>query len=141
VPPESLLQKYLASLYCFRDAGREFVLHVGVRSRELAALQRARGVRSSAYLTAWNPASEALSKEENGSRNASLRREVESLGLEVLDGEGRSPKRDWCEESFLILGLERDRALALARKCGQVAFLHAGIDGVPELVICEEEGA
>lgn len=140
MPKESLLQKYLASLYCYRDAGHETVIHVGVRSRELAALQRSRGVSSSAYMTAWNPGSKALEKAENKSRNEERRREAQALGLEVLEGEGRSPTRDWCEESFLFLGIPRDRALELARKYGQVAFLQVGGEGVPELVICEDEG-
>lgn len=139
MPKESLLQKYLASLYCYRDAGDEIVIHVGVRSRELAALQRSRGVESSAYMTAWNPGSKALDKAENRSRNEDLRRDAQALGLAVLEGEGRSPARDWCEESFLILGITRESALALARKYGQVAFLHVGGEGVPELVICEDE--
>ena len=140
MPKESLLQKYLASLYCYREAGEETVIHVGVRSQELAALQRSRGVPSSAYMTAWNPGSKALEKAENKKRNEELRREAEALGLEALEGEGRSPARDWCEESFLLLGITRERAIALARQYGQVAFLYVGGEGVPELVICEDEG-
>ena len=138
---ESLLQQYLASLYRVRDAGRELVLHVGVRSPELAALHRSKGVASSAFITAWNPGSRPLGKEENRARDEALRRDAAARGHELLEAQGHSPNRDWCEESYLVLGIGRREALALARKYGQVAFLFMGAEAVPELVICEDEPA
>ena len=139
MPSESLLKQYLASLYRFHDGDREVILHVGVRSPELAALHRSRGVTSSAFLTAWNPGSRPLAKEENRARDDALARDATAGGFQLLRGEGHSPDRDWCEESYLVLGLGRREALALARRYGQVAFLFIGAEAVPELVICEEE--
>jgi hypothetical protein len=136
---EPLIEQYLASAYCYREGGRETSLRVGIRSDEVMKLHARRGVESSAYITAWNPGSKPLDRDENRARNRELRREAESAGLEVLEGEGRSPGRDWCEESFLILGIGREQALGLAHKYGQVAFLQIGSAGVPELVICERE--
>ena len=136
---ESLLKEYLASSYRIDAAGRELVLHVGVRSAELAALQRTREVESSAFVTAWNPGSRPLDEGENRQRNDGLAREASARGFDLLRGRGHSPDRDWCEESYLILGIDRREALAFARKCGQVAFLFMGRDAVPELVVCENE--
>ena len=141
MPSESLLKQYLASLYRFHDCGREVVLHVGVHSPALAALHRSRGVESSAFITAWNPGSRPLGKEENQARNEALARDAFAAGFQLLRGEGHSPDRDWCEESYLVLGIGRREALALARKHGQVAFLSMGAQAVPELVICENEPA
>lgn len=64
---------------------------------------------------------------------------AEAAGWKVLEGEGRSPGRDWCEESYQILGIGREQALGLAHEYGQVAFLQVESDGVPELVLCERE--
>ncbi|HEX5129559.1 MAG TPA: DUF3293 domain-containing protein [Usitatibacter sp.] len=139
MPSESLLQQYLASLYRIRNADEEIVLHVGVRSPELAALQRSRGVRSSAFVTAWNPGSRPLDRAENEARDEALRREAAAGGYETLDAQGHSPDRDWYEKSCLLLGIDRAAALALARRYGQVAFLFMGEAAVPELVICEDE--
>jgi hypothetical protein len=139
MPSESLLKQYLASSYRVIDGEAEVVLHVGVRSEELAALHRSHGVASSAFITAWNPGSEPLAREINDARNEALAREVAARGFASLEGVGHSPDRDWCEESHLILGIDRNAALELARKYGQVAFLHAGVEGVPELVLCAEE--
>ena len=139
MPSEALLKQYLASSYRIDDAGREIVMHVGVRCRELAALQRARGVASSAFLTAWNPGSRALAESENKARNEALERDAASSGFQLREARGRSPDRDWCEESYLVLGVDRGTALALARKHGQVAFLFVDAEGLPELVLCEEE--
>lgn len=136
---ESLIENYLASSYCVRFRGREIAFRVGVRSEGLVEVHREHGVESSAYVTAWNPGSKPLPRGENDARNRELRREAEEAGLVVLEGEGRSAGRDWCEESFLVLGVGREQALGLAHKHGQVAFLQIEADGVPELVICEEE--
>jgi hypothetical protein len=138
---ESLLKKYLASSYRIEAPGGQLILHVGVRSEDLAALQRMRGVASSTFITAWNPGSEALDEAENRRRNEALAREASAAGFDLLRASGHSPDRDWCEESYLILGITRGDALALARKYGQVAFLFMGRDAVPELVVCANEPA
>lgn len=141
MPPESLLQQYLASTYRIREGGREIVLHVGVRSAELAELLRSLHAASGAFITAWNPGSRPLAAEENLARNEALRREAMAAGHRLLEGQGHSPGRDWCEESYLVVGIDRPRALALARRHGQLAFLFVNAEAVPELVICEAEPA
>ena len=141
MPDESLLKQYLASSYRIHEACRTVVFHVGVRSAELAALLGARGLSSCAFLTAWNPGSRPLPREENDARAQALGRDVRAAGQDLLEGQGRSPDRDWCEESCLVLGIDRARAIALARRYGQVAFLFIDARGLPELVLCEEEPA
>src|SRR6186713_2327069 len=123
---ESLLREYLASSYRIDAAGHELILHVGVRSEDLAELHRTRGVQSSAFITAWNPGSQPLDEAVNRQRNDALARDAAAGGFGILRGRGHSPDRDWCEESYLVLGIDRSEALALARRYGQVAFLFIG---------------
>jgi hypothetical protein len=45
---------------------------------------------------------------------------------------------DWpAEESFFISNIEFKKALALARKYNQKAFVYGVIESLPELIVCE----
>ena len=128
-----LLAAYLATRYHVRHGGG-FDFHIERRSADLLALHAAERVDASAFLTAWNPESEGTPREENETRNAALRGDIEALGLRVLPAEGIGPT-GWREESYLLPGISRDDAIALARKYGQNAIVVIAADGVPRLEI------
>jgi hypothetical protein len=72
-------------------------------------------------ITAWNPGM-TLDEEENRRRNDELRAVLDDLGHDVIDAVGRSRDGRWAEPSFAIIGLDRDAALDLGRRFGQVAI-------------------
>ena len=61
----------------YRVAGESpLVLRVGEPSPALAALHEARGVDSSAFITAWNPLGASLDDAGNAARQSELAREL-----------------------------------------------------------------
>lgn len=132
---ETLLEAYRATHYeVFPPAA--LTLRVGRRCDGLAALMEQHGVGAAAYVTACNPRSQALPAAENEARCAALLAELVAEGYTCLAGEGRHPDGGWTPEpSLLVLGLEREAALALGRRWEQNAVLWAGPDAAPELVL------
>lgn len=113
-----------------------FVLRVSVHSPALAALLRMHSTSSAAFITACNPASELLPAEENDQRQALLLQCIEQLGLHWLPGRGEDPAGEWPgEDSFLVLGIEKETACGLGRQFGQNAIVFCDSDAVPQLVV------
>ncbi|MBY4728612.1 DUF3293 domain-containing protein [Burkholderia sp. AU33647] len=110
-------------------------LRVGQRSKALAALHEAAGVKSSAFLTAWNPYSRKCDDETNAERQKKLTNELTALGLPYFDGVGRHPSSDWAEPSLLVSGISVEAAKRLGMQYEQNAIIWCGADAVPMLVL------
>lgn len=135
----ALLRSYEETHYCVNAATpeqAEFVLRVGEISKPLAAVLKKSGVDCSAFLTACNPWSESLSDVENALRQASLLKTLRVRSLRWIDGVGQHPSNQWPgESSVLILGLSLAAAKVLAQDFEQNAFVWAGADATPQLVV------
>ena len=73
-------------------------------------------------LTAWNPWSQARSREENDSANLALEAAIYDEGGWLYPAVGRSPDGEWFEESFAVTGISRRTARRLGRQFGQHAI-------------------
>jgi hypothetical protein len=133
--PRRLEAAYRATDYVIEAPGGAFVLQVDEPSDELAALQRARGVRESAFISAWNPRSETTDAATNAAAHQRLLEALRAAGYETLEGWGRNPAGAWpAERSVLVLGLDEEHARRLAAAFEQNALLHVGADATPRLV-------
>lgn len=131
----STVQAYLETAYHVH-VQPTFALHIGEQSTALALLHRTHGVDCSAYITAWNPYSEATDARTNAQLQLSLMKAIEGLCLAVVPGIGQHPSSHWPgEESLLVLGLDRPRATALGEQFRQNAIVWTGPDAVPDLVL------
>jgi hypothetical protein len=130
---------YERTRFCVRDGKRAVCFMAGSASPRLDALLERHRQRDWAFVTAWNPASQQLTREENDQRQAILRREMESLGFAILPGEGIGEDPSWtAEESLLVMGISEGKAVALGRRHGQLAIV-CGRKGAPSrLVSCAE---
>lgn len=116
-------------------------LRIHQRHERLDALLANRGQEVWAFLTAWNPGSAVFSRSENDARNVDLRRRLEELGLPIYPGRGVPDVGTWTpEESYLVLGLPREEALALGRQFGQLAVVIGRMGGQAELEECFPHG-
>ncbi len=91
-------------------------------------------VEAAAFLTAWNPGSEPLPVEDNYDRQSDLLADIEALRLNYFVGRGEDPVSGWTEDSYLVLGIQPEQALELAKKYGQNAYVWVPNSGVPALV-------
>jgi hypothetical protein len=112
-------------------------IRIHQRHDRLDALLEDRGQEGWAFLTAWNPGSKDLPRAENEARNADLRRRLQERGLPHYPGRGIPEAGPWTpEESFLVLGLGQEEAVALGRDFEQLAIVVGRRGGQAELVDC-----
>jgi hypothetical protein len=130
-----LLQAYRETHYQVH-APEPFTLHIGQASSELSALHRTHGVKCSAFITAFSPYSQQLSKAENEARQEDFRGELKRRSLRFYEGLGQHPSGNWPgEPSFLVLGLSLEAAKVMGVRLQQNALVWAGVDAVADLVV------
>lgn len=136
----ALIEAYRATCYrLFLDA-QSIDLYIDQSSPALDACLRSRGVECAAFLTAWNPRSQSLSRPDNHARQQQLCRELEQAGYACLPGEGRDMSGHWeAEESLLALGLDRVSAHRMALRYGQHAYVYLKVGRPAELILLSED--
>ena len=87
-----------------------------------------------AFITAWNPLPEVLSNEQNKLRNTAFITELNTFGFVSHLGLGFSDDGKWFEESFFIENISKEKAMAYAKKYGQLAFIHGINNQKAELI-------
>lgn len=111
-------------------------IHIGEYNEALEKLLGEHGEETWMFITASNPASKKLSNQENAERNLSLLAELNNY--KVFKGRSIGDSEEWSpEESFLVLGISRARAIALGKKYGQNAIVFGTREGLPELVLLQ----
>jgi hypothetical protein len=132
-----LWDAYLRTSYCARTPLGLIRLRIGKASNELDKLLTERRARDWAYVSACNPASQPLSREENERRHQELVKMVRSLGKPFFPGEGIPDDGRWqIEASLLILDIAEDHATRLGCDFGQNAIVVGMLGGVPRLKSC-----
>jgi triacylglycerol esterase/lipase EstA (alpha/beta hydrolase family) len=93
------------------------------------------GYKTWAFISAYNPRSQPLSKEENRIRHQQLIEHVESRHQPWREGMGRPDRSDWKPEYGLFLpGITKRDAMALARRFQQNALLFGTRGQPPQLI-------
>lgn len=115
-----------------------FDLWIDRASDDLAELFQLMGQQSAAIITAFNPASERLSDDENALRHSRLLAELSSQGWMLLPSQNVDPGGFWpVELGAFVLGITVAEGIQLALQFGQSAIVFAGDDAVPRLVLTE----
>lgn len=81
-------------------------------------------IKTWAFLTAWNPLPDILTKSENDIRNNQLKIQLKEQGFNFYPGVGISKNEDWSEDSFFIENIDLETANQISLKFGQLAFLY-----------------
>jgi hypothetical protein len=113
-----------------------FTLRIGEPSPALSAASIRHRAESSAFITAYNPCSQAVDESVNAEGHASLRRALTAQNLAFVEGVGKHPSNGWPgEASFLIFGISLDWAREISVELKQDAFVWSGPDWVPQLIL------
>ncbi len=113
-----------------------FTLRIDEPCPELLAAHKRRRADFGAYVTAYNPFSQALTAAENAARQLALVRELVARGLAWDEGVGEHPSNSWQgEPNCLVYGIAFEAAKVLAAHFEQNAFVWSGSDGVPRLIL------
>lgn len=134
IPPE-LAKAYREALYVIHGEGGHIQLRVGQSSPELTTLMKSHGVKSAAFLTAFNTHSILEAGQVNVANHNALIADINALHLKSIFGEGGDPLHlRPSEPSVLVLGISHQNAELLAERYGQNAYLWiAGDDGLVNL--------
>ena len=134
---EALLEAYRHTRFIAQTEIGPLEIRIGQRCPPLDELLTGQGVSTWAYVTAFNPASNLLSEQDNIERQRQLGRLVSSQGYLSYSGEGIAENSRWPPEaSLLILGIQRADAVQLAQKFGQLAIVCGAVGHAAELVLC-----
>jgi Protein of unknown function (DUF3293) len=132
-----LLRAYRLTNFIVTAPGENIVLRHGELNADVDRILEAHGVQECAFITAWNPGSRMLDLSENQIRQEMLRREIETRGYTFFPGYGAGQDSLWPpEDSFLILGMNREDAKAIATQFGQNAILFKSLAFRAELLLC-----
>ena len=132
----TLIAAYRATHYCVNGISPPFLLRVDEANPDLAKCHLAYGVRCSAFITAWNPGSRPTTEEENHAAQFRLEAMLRERGYRLIDGLGVDPTGQWAgEESFLVLGIDRDAACNAGRTFLQHGIVWSGADTMPRLLL------
>jgi hypothetical protein len=88
-------------------------------------------------ITAWNPMSQQLSRDENFERMDLLTTALDELAALWFPAVGISPDGTWSEDTFAIYGISRDEAIELGARFEQHAIFEA-TDEVLIVLGCDE---
>lgn len=73
----------------------QFILRIGQPNAALLSAHKHHRVDSSAFITAWNPYSQAVDAAENAARQQTLEQELVRRSLYFYPGLGQHPSGQW----------------------------------------------
>ena len=130
---KDLIKSYLETTYTTYDPVIEIV--VEKTNNDLKSLLKITNETYWVFITAENPRSQNLSKEENEDLNISLERDLINGNFPYINGAGIPKNPDWTpENSFLVLGMDKKTGIQLAIKYQQNAFIYGEIETTAELI-------
>ena len=118
-------QAFLETNYIAEIENNPIVLKIGETPENL--IQRLPKIKTWAFITAWNPLPDILTKSENDIRNNQLKIQLKEEGFIFYPGVGISKNEDWSEDSFFIENIELETVNDISLKFGQLAFLYGDI--------------
>lgn len=134
----ALTAAYLQTTYRVSGAREPVDIRIGIRSSALDKLLEDSWVSEWAFVTASNPGSRACPERENARRNAGLEQMLREAGLPYIQGIGVPDEPGWrAEQSYLVLGITKPGAVAMAKRWGQRACVWGSLRAAPELVWVE----
>ncbi len=132
---ENLFEAYLQTDYIISDETVDLTLRVNEKNSELDSLLTKYQTNSATFLTAYNPYSKPLSQVENEKRQETLVSILKEKGYTLLKGFGQSRTGNWqLEPSVMIIGINFQTALELARQFEQNAFIFLEKSKSPKLI-------
>ncbi len=138
-PNPELLAAYTATSYFADIPSGRVALRIGEPAIELNDILIENEVGSWAFVTACNPKSKPTAEAKNKKYLLELEELLKDRELIYFPGEGIGDSGAWpCESSFLILGINLDEGIEIARTFGQHAILFGRFSKPAQLVWVNE---
>lgn len=132
---QRLLQAYVRTIY--RVENPPIDIKIGMPHQELDILLQKYQSKNWAFISAWNPGSLPLSKEENELRHQALLNKIQTANYPYFEGEGIGEDEYWApEKSLLILGISKVEALKIGKYFDQNAIVFGQFQQAAQLLFC-----
>lgn len=128
-------ETYHSANYIYKYHGKENVIKCDTRNEILDSLLEEYNLNSWAFITACNPMNEIKSNEFNSKATEELKKFLSEKGYKYFDGAGGADEH-W-EESFLVIGIDKQSASEIGKLFQQEAILFGKLGGKAELVYIE----
>ena len=109
-------------------------LSIGQRSNPLDELLTKYQQSTACFITACNPWGKDLGNEMNHVKMALIEKDIIKAELPYLHAFGSNNEGTWKEESFLIIGIDKQGASQLGRQYEQNAIIWIVKEQAPELI-------
>ena len=130
------IQGYLTTTYTLEGGSQTIGLRIGVESAQAQAWMAAGGVSRLAFISAENPRSEVLTKQENAERMQQMAERLRESNLRFWPAAGVPDSTDWEVERAFFVECDLAAALRLAAEFEQNAIVMVESGLCPALVIC-----
>ncbi len=138
-PNPELLAAYTATSYHADLPSGRVTLRIGEAATELNDILIEHEVGSWAFITACNPMSLKKGDRENRQHLEELEKLLIERAAIYFPGQGIGDSKVWpCESSFLVLGINLDEGIDIARKFGQHAIVFGRFNKPAQLVWVNE---
>jgi len=127
---QSLLDAYNQTNYYFD----EILLNIDRQSTEAKSLLKPFTPKGGLFITAWNPLGKEVDLIDNELANKSLKKDLLSRGLTLIEGYGESLDGMWRENSFFAYPVDEDMSINLCHMYLQNAVVYVTSDGLPKLI-------
>lgn len=133
---KELLEAYKNTIYRVYLEDNNFIdLFIDKLNLDIINILNEYNAENAMFITAYNPYSKLLTKEENELRQNKLIEEIKDLDLKYFYGEGIGLDTSWePEKSILVLNVDKDNINYLIEKFEQNAIVFVDKIGVPILV-------
>lgn len=127
---------YINTTYRLEDGSQVIDLRIGTASHQAVAWMEAKGVQRVAFISAENPRSEVLPKQENAERMQRMAERLRESNLRYWPAAGVPDSTDWEVERAFFVECDLAAALRLAHEFEQNAVVIVESGLCPALVIC-----
>lgn len=114
----------------------EWILQIGVVNPQFNEWLLENKIQTWAFITAYNPFSEALSEKENTKLQSQLERILIKNNYQLWIGRGQGAGNWPAEESFFIANISQELASKLATDFKQNAYVFGSYNSKPQLIFC-----
>ncbi len=135
---KKLLNAYMQTDYIIDDDIGIWLINIGQTERTLSRYLHRFKQPTAAFITAYNPHSKVVSKQQNELRHKALVAELNAKQLDFLNGYGAGRDESWsAEKSVFITNITQQQANQLAAKFEQQAYVWLDEQGQVSLITNE----
>ena len=127
---------YEQTLYIVTWEKGEWILRIGAVNPQFNQWLLENKIQNWAFITAYNPFSEALSEKENKKLQSQLKRILIKNKYQLWNGKGQGAGNWPAEESFFIANISQELAGKLATDFKQNAYVFGSYNSKPQLIFC-----